>query len=638
MRLGKIRVNGFRKLVESECTTPGKLIAFVGPNEAGKSSLLQALLTLEDDEEDAIALGDRPRATSVSDDASAVECWFRLSPDDVNDVKAFGSPVTPIWYVVSKAYGGQLSHRMEPRLPRDLSSRRAAEQVLRRFVGTRAASALKRAETDDDDAQLGDHLDGTLNMIEGSGASSADEHEIVRALIAGLRDQGSRGLGAQAAARLDEWLRDAEGKPPESLATALMWRRRPRFVLFGPQARTLKSDYDLNAVADEPPAALRNLALVARLDLPALRDAVARQDSGAYVTATEEANARLRDVFTEAWQQSPVVVRLHLDSILLRVMVSNVAGGYSSIAERSDGLKAFVALTAFAAQETDSGRPLILLIDEAEQHLHFDAQADLIRMLERQGLAMQVLYTTHSPGCLPADLGTGIRPVIPADDGGRSSVSSSFWTGGRGFYPLLLALGAGAAAFAPSRYAVLSEGPSDMLLLPSMIREALDVQRLDYQVAPGIAESNWAQLLDLELEAARVAYLVDGDSGGEAHTDRLQQAGVEDERIVRLGGANSGLTLEDLLSEDAYLAAVNETLERVFGPDAGAVRASDLSSNSRGTAVDRWCTARGLPKLSKTVVASMLLERGPTALLPVSSRRILVRVHRELCEALGLPI
>ncbi len=44
MRLGRIRVDGFRKLVDTECTVVGRVTALIGPNEAGKSSLLARVL------------------------------------------------------------------------------------------------------------------------------------------------------------------------------------------------------------------------------------------------------------------------------------------------------------------------------------------------------------------------------------------------------------------------------------------------------------------------------------------------------------------------------------------------------------------------------------------------------------------
>ena len=46
MRLVKIRIAGFRRFKDATLNLDADLIAIVGPNEAGKSSLLQALTYL----------------------------------------------------------------------------------------------------------------------------------------------------------------------------------------------------------------------------------------------------------------------------------------------------------------------------------------------------------------------------------------------------------------------------------------------------------------------------------------------------------------------------------------------------------------------------------------------------------------
>ncbi len=43
VRLTKVTFNGFKRLSNATCNVDGRLIAFLGPNEAGKSSVLEAL-------------------------------------------------------------------------------------------------------------------------------------------------------------------------------------------------------------------------------------------------------------------------------------------------------------------------------------------------------------------------------------------------------------------------------------------------------------------------------------------------------------------------------------------------------------------------------------------------------------------
>ena len=95
-----------------------------------------------------------------------------------------------------------------------------------------------------------------------------------------------------------------------------------------------------------------------------------------------------------------VRVYLHVDGTVLHIFARNAGGRLIPIAERSAGLRQFVALLAFIEHEA-ADEDVILLVDEAEAHLHYDAQADLVRVFSKQTVADKIIYTTHSAGCLP---------------------------------------------------------------------------------------------------------------------------------------------------------------------------------------------------------------------------------------------
>lgn len=631
MRLERIKIHSFRRLVDTGCFLTGKLTAFVGPNEAGKSSLLDALMLTNQPDE--VSSRDWPRGGATTKEHPCLELRYRLDADDVDALSGLFTRNTAIWFYLEMDHGGRTSCWTEPLLRRPPAVRRKAAVALNRYSGTRSAQSLQRTG---DDEGVGTMLDVVSALVVNEADLDEDSAHVVDALASSL-EQFS-GLGARAASALREWLTEELMERPDERAADILFSRRPKFAWFGDAERTLASDYNLPDVADDPPAALSNLARLAGLDLQRLHTAVATADAGLTESLTEAANARLRTVFEDAWLQSPTFLRLKQDGQTLRLLVSIEGGGFSSIAERSDGLRTFAALTAFGALRDSRTNGVILLIDEAERHLHYDAQADLIRMLERQEVADQVLYTTHSAGCLPLDLGTGVRPVIPVPERpGSSRLANNFWTEGPGFMPLLLAMGAGAAAFTPSRYAVLTEGATEMLLLPSLMREATGRDQLHYQVAPGIAEATNEQLRTLDLEGARVAYLVDGDRGGAAHAARLAAAGVPRDKIVSLGGATSDISLEDLLLVDVYVAALNEALVRKHGRGLRVASLNVSASVSRSKTVDAWCRKHALAPVSKAAVAAALLEIPATRRLTIEGKKILKIAHKELSLALGLP-
>jgi len=186
--------------------------------------------------------------------------------------------------------------------------------------------------------------------------------------------------------------------------------------------------------------------------------------------------------------------------------------------------------------------------------LHYDAQADLIQMLSHQQQAAQVIYTTHSAGCLPKDLGTGVRLVEPNKDQERSGVENWPWQKDQGFGPLLLGMGASTLAFVPTRAALIGEGGSEIVLLPTLIREAVGLQALDFQVAPGAAEASRAAIAHIDFQGSKVAWLVDGDEGGADNRRHLRASNIPPERIFTLGGEGGGLTTEDLVFRQTPLS------------------------------------------------------------------------------------
>jgi predicted ATP-dependent endonuclease of OLD family len=331
-----------------------------------------------------------------------------------------------------------------------------------------------------------------------------------------------------------------------------------------------------------------------------------------------------------------LTVRLSSDETQLRLLVSNPGGGYSSIAQRSDGLRAFVALVAYTARYGEADKP-ILLIDEAEAHLHYDAQADLVGVFYRQEAASQIIYTTHSAGCLPQDLGTGVRVVAPREGHDRSDIRNAFWVEGPGFSPLLLAMGATTLAFTPSRYAVLAEGPSETIMLPTLLREATGLTDLGYQVAPGLASVPEGAVSLLDLEGARVAYVVDGDEAGKTVRRKLVTAGVDENRIVTLGRPKRvGIVLEDLLEPRTYVDAINEEIRRSNG-EGLAMPETAITRTKRLAAVTQWCNSKGIGVPRKTAVAARVVEKRRDAkLVSDDGRIVLQQLHQDLVQTLGL--
>jgi predicted ATP-dependent endonuclease of OLD family len=217
---------------------------------------------------------------------------------------------------------------------------------------------------------------------------------------------------------------------------------------------------------------------------------------------------------------------------------------------------------------------VVLLIDEIEQHLHYDAQADLIQHLQNDTSIEKVIYTTHSAGALPEDLGSGIRLIKWDEKNPQRSVAvNKFWgnSDGSAFRPLLFGMGATTFAFFPARKALVAEGPTELILLPKLMKEALKSGSLGFQIVHGLSNLDPSHLKSVGADTSAVAYFADNDPGGRSLTKRLKKAGVADDRIFHIGNVGPFDTIEDLIEPKIWKQAVNTYIE-MYGKSRGVTK------------------------------------------------------------------
>ncbi len=622
MRLVTLGVRGYKRFAEScEMNVDGRVVAIVGPNEAGKTSWLRALAHLNEPGELQEAEWTRGQSRGTG---RVVWGRFALDDSDYAELSDVPNARNIRWYELWKDADGKLVHRLLPgrAVHRDERPRQRVASALLQAADHRSVAAV--VESSSEAPSLADSLRAAHTALaSGPEDLTGDVLEQIAALEARLAPvewpPRTPKYIRDLAMGLDKLSEHERAARPEDVALSYLAGRRPRFLLFGESHRDLRSDYELLEHADDPPTALDNLSQLAGLDLEKLRDKTVAGDFGEAERLLEDANRCLQVRFAESWRQSAVFVRLRTDGTLLRILISATVGGYTSIAERSDGLRAFIALLTFSALHASDQRP-ILLLDEAENHLHYDAQADLVRVFSRQQTAAKIVYTTHSAGCLPQDL-AGVRLIVPGEHG-RSEVRNWFWADGAGFTPLLIGMGASVMAFTPTRYAVFAEGGSEVVLLPTLLRDALGLDaELGYQVVPSLSEITAAQVAGLDLEAARVACVVDGDTEGGRIRRKLIRGGMPEDRIVSVGGLGSGLVLEDLVDLQPYVDAVNAELGRSHGPDV-RVPTTALQGTNRARRLKEWCERMGVGEPNKRAVGYQLLRiHSENGVRLVSGRR-----------------
>lgn len=616
MKLISVALHGFKRFEQwSSMKVDGKLIAVVGPNEAGKSSFLQALMHLNHHDPLNTSAGtwETTCNATIPDDQYIIEAKYLLDNDDRKALSDVHGGEKIRWCTVSKTIDGTHIYIFKPHPTRSLQPRKRVVQTLNEVLTRQGFLRLADEYAESDLAAEVENLASTLDTEV---QTISDEGlEEIRSVTASLEDAVSD-EGLKYLRDLKQQLRDLaehETGNPVQQSIDILSQRRPEFLLFSDEQRLLKSEYNLDKVWEDPPAALGNLAQLAGLDLEALHDAVSANDSPEAASIEERANEQLRRQF-EAWSQSEVAPRFRTQGQVLEVLVREPHEShahFTTIAERSDGLRQFIVLLAFTVSKPSKQRR-ILLIDEAETHLHYDAQADLVQMLARQEIVTKVIYTTHSVGCLPEDLGTGVRFIESNEPESHTSrIENSFWTSNRpGFSPLLFGMGASTLAFITVRNAVIAEGPSDMILWPTLFREATGSAHLGFQVAQGLSKANLPQMIVLDSEAPRTAYLLDSDEGGNNIRSQLLSAGISEGRIFQIpDDRRQNLVIEDLIDADVYVRVVNEELRRSH--DSGySFPDNRLPVAGRPAEVEAWCDENGIRPPKKPAVAYRVLEEG----------------------------
>jgi predicted ATPase len=618
VELLSITVSGYKRFRRpTSLQTNGKLIALLGPNEAGKSSLLNAIEHLGHSEP--------PTVEELSRDAdeSSFEIVGRFFLNQA-ELDAAGL-VGPRTMIVSKAANGLRTFGFVPTAPnRDVSHRPMLVAALRRAALSDNVAGIIAGR----DQELANSVEGLSASLDKAGSTLTkavltelkDLHGAAEELLAEETNKGAREL-------MEQWsaaIAIEEAPTPQQRAFEALRRRLPAFLSFNEEARNLASSYPLSSLRAEVPTALSNLLEVADLDLAELFAAIDAGQTARVTTLEKRASRRLAEQFRAAWRQSGIEVALRIQNDLLEVQIVNAQSEYTPFAERSDGLRQFVALQMFATRN-HANEP-VLLIDEADQRLHYDAQADLVQMLARQQLAPKVVYTTHSAGCLPEDLGNGVRTIVPHEEDGSSEVVNRFWSDGPpGLAPLLFGLGATTMAFFPTRRAVLVEGPSDMLLYPSLFRQALGVSSLGFQFVPGLSRIGEDQALAL---GTGVVHLVDGDPGGLSIARQLAELGVGQEDVFCLRNkARTALELEDFVEESRLLAAANAIIA-TWHPDRLALDALP-GEGTRMNRLERAFLERTgvkLPKVNLAYELLAILNDNPAATLLDPRRAETLRV------------
>lgn len=614
MRLKKARIRKYRSIIDSgDFNVEEMKTILVGPNEAGKSALLQALQQLNAppgtpgfhplrDYPRSLYNTDIVRGRAAPNDITVVEAEFGLEEKERAQVAEEFKDCT---LTVGRTLGNTSWYRLNggPADPQYSDIRTALENL--------AGFAASRVAAGDDGGSLPPHLtlasitdqwtDATL--LDSRSAEALDSWLGSIALLLSEDHSEERAL-------LEDTKKATGRVGQRQRITAALSRQIPVFVLFNNYFRVkplihlghladrtekqllddAQYDYGNNCLLKLLGFTARQLSDLGKAAEPDPADESALQkyrdqlDNRAYQlnAASVDLTKAIREIWVPGENKAEAdKLRIRVDQQYLKVVVEDELGVEIEFDQRSEGFQWLVSFfIVFFAEATGRHANAILLLDEPGLSLHGLKQREFRRTITGLAASNQTIYTTHSPFLVGPDELDLVRIVELTDRRKGTVVHSQIMADDPGaLLPLQEALAHDLAQslFAQQRNLIV-EGLTDLFYLEATadLLRAEYIANLDTNIAL-IPATSAAMVVYyatiLHARKLKVAALFDSDSAGdEAAKQAALVHTLGSKGIIRTKDAYTGsamrVEIEDLLRNTLVSIAKSE-----FGWDISAAAA-----------------------------------------------------------------
>lgn len=619
MKLNKAHIRQYRSIHDADefAVEFGKTI-LVGPNEAGKTVILQALQQLHAPKgiDGFDPLRDYPRSDYSKDigrgtvdpsSVTVVEGHFALESADLSGLPDGYAECS---YVYGRRLDNTAWHRVEggPVIPTHGELSKDLARLCAHVDDRRAADAPAPS------AALNDLTQGWTDATHLDTEHAATLKGWLQNALP-LIDEGNKAEGE----RHDRLVHACEIADERATVLKHLSERLPLFVLFNNYFRVRPrihlehlAQRVQSGVLDDKQYDYGNVCLLKLLgftakelaDLgnapkPAPGDAAGLK---AYQDKLDKrdyqlnaASVDLTNEIVAVWNPNPAraeasKLKIKADGQYLKVVVEDELGVEIELDQRSEGFQWLVSFfVVFFAEAAGKHKNAILLLDEPGLHLHGLKQRDFRETISRLAAKNQTLYTTHSPFLVGPDELDMVRVVDMTDRKIGTKVHGNLSSGDpAALLPLQEALGYDLAQslFSQSRNLVL-EGLTDYWYLEAVAQllRASGVADLDRKIAlifAGSAGKVVYYATILHAHKLKVAAVLDSDAAGD-------QAARQDTLVHTLGNKNI------LRTKDSYVGPVaqpeiedllRETLVRIAADDCGWDVSATATSQAARPIVD----------------------------------------------------
>jgi predicted ATP-dependent endonuclease of OLD family len=594
MRLRKFRVKAYRCIHDSGEIMVGDLAAFVGRNESGKTTILQALMLLNRDEKvSELDLCDE-MSEELKDEVRLVEGDFDLSSNEIQLLKQSfpGLPEIRRMKLFRSNKKLKVQYEFEGiKISEDENNRlnsweNFSKQILN-FLDTIPNHLRIQIET---------------KFFEGSVPKN---QEIFDSGMAEFSNQ-FHVIAIQETKIIEEWEKIYEnpenrfskflsGESEKSaLENFISSQIHPRFVYFS-DYKKIYGNINLNEFLREEKSeregsiefveefdkaeTVRNLFYLAELDIRTLDEV--KESPSKCIKILNTASNRLTKKLNPAWKGDPIHVDLRYNpGNIMSVVISDVhrdgtVTNTGLLNRRAEGFKwTFSFIVNFAAETQRAElKEAILLLDEPARNLHPTQQMGISDLLKSLAGSNQVLYATHSPFMI-FDYTPGNLLVVELDKRKHlSKIFYDYWNADdKTLTPILYGLSRGLVESivdreigTNSRPVIIVETMSDAMYLNAFDKFLQD-PNISMNPLNVVAAYNKNSVLPLAIFYRNHGYktfiLMDNSEESKQISSQLTSNEFSSVQTIFFEKEGKNLeSIEDYIVLEDYLHAVNQTYE-----------------------------------------------------------------------------
>ena len=593
MRLRRFRVRAFRCIHDSGYITVGDLAAFVGRNESGKTTILQALTLLNKDE----MVSDLDLCDELTDELKSeikiTEGEFDLNENE-RELLGEKFPNLSIKKIII------FRTNKNPQIQYDFIDSEFSTQKdtifkswknltddLKNFVEIIPNHVSKQLDTEFFESSMPidkETFSVKLNTLNKTILDAASQEPQV---ISEWKDLYDQIMG-----NFDSVF--VSNKKRKELEKFILDTLHPRFVYFSDYKKILRN-INLNEYLKDPTTSdvgrieyleefdraetVKNLLYLAELEIGELKNASSSPSKLIKLLSTS--NKKLTARLNPSWKGEPIHVELRLNpGNIMSVIISDVhkdgtITNTGLLNRRAEGFKwTFSFIVNFAAETQKAElKEAILLLDEPARNLHPTQQLGISDLLKNLTGSNQVLYATHSPFMI-FDYTPGNLLVVELDRKKHlSRIFYDYWNADDAtLTPILYGLSKGLVSSiidreigSNSRPLIIVETMSDTLYLNAFDKFLQDpnISMNPLNIVPAYNKNS---VLPLSIFYRNHGYntfiLLDNDLESKQIAEQLKDNKFLDLQIIFFEKVGELLqSIEEYMMIEDYLYAVNQTYE-----------------------------------------------------------------------------